>query len=233
MNGRIVRPTQTNRLQWPIIGKVKIGMKSERGYPQSVDYFIPSGKYAGLFTQAYGEKPSTIQVVFPVDEASQVCKEEYEYRDDEGKLIARGDGETFEVWNGKQYQKLTTADCPNLMKGVQTRYPTKLSQKSGDGWKVRLTLHFIVPMVKGVVGLWTFETNGTASTIPQVRDAFDTMLEQRGFVKGVIFDLNVKFASSQKPGDRSRYPVVSLVANESEANVAMIKEAYNVKSLNE
>ena len=171
--------------------------------------------------------------MFPSDDPAQVCIEQYEYRDDEGRLIAKGDGQTFEVWNGKQYSKLTTTEYPHLMQSVQSRYPTKYAERNGDGWRVRLTLHFIIPRVKGIVGVWTFETNGTASTIPQVRDAFDTMLEQRSFVKGVIFDLNVRYAQTQKPGDRSRFPVVSLVANESEENVAMIKEAYNIKSINQ
>lgn len=233
MNGRIKKSADYSIVALPRIGKVKIGKKSDRGYPMSVDYFIPTGKYAGLFTKAFGEKPSTIQVVFPTDDPSQVCDEHYEYRDDEGRLIAKGDGETFEVWDGKQYATLSIAQYPNLMQSVQQRYPNKKTRNKEDGWDIRLTLNFFIPMVRGVVGLWTFETKGTASTIPQVTDTFDLMKEQRGFVKGIIFDLNVQFATSQKPGDKSRYPVVSLVANESEANVAMIKEAYNIKSLNQ
>ena len=233
MNGRIKKSADYSIVALPRIGKVKIGKKSDRGYPMSVDYFIPTGKYAGLFTKAFGEKPSTIQVVFPTDDPSQVCDEHYEYRDDEGRLIAKGDGETFEVWDGKQYATLSIAQYPNLMQSVQQRYPNKKAQNKEDGWDIRLTLNFFIPMVRGVVGLWTFETKGTASTIPQVCDTFDLMKEQRGFVKGIIFDLNVQFAQSQKPGSKSRYPVVSLVANESEQNVAMIKEAYNIKSLNQ
>lgn len=233
MNGRIKRSADYSISALPRIGKVKIGKKSDRGYPMSVDYFIPTGKYAGLFTKAFGEKPTTIQVVFPTDDPAQVCDEHYEYRDDEGRLIAKGDGETFEVWDGKQYATLSIAQYPNLMQSVQQRYPNKKARNKEDGWDIRLTLNFFIPMVRGVVGLWTFETKGTASTIPQVCDTFDLMKQQRGFVKGIIFDLNVQFATSQKPGDKSRYPVVSLVANESEANVAMIKDAYNIKSLNQ
>ena len=227
MNGRIKKSADYSIVALPRIGKVKIGKKSDRGYPMSVDYFIPTGKYAGLFTKAFGEKPKTIQVVFPSDDPSQVCDEHYEYRDDDGRLIAWGDGEIFEVWDGRQYTKLSVQQYPNVMESVKQRYPSK------KGWEIRLTLNFFIPMVRGVVGLWTFETKGTASTIPQVCDTFDLMKQQRGFVKGIIFDLNVQFATSQKPGDKSRYPVVSLVANESEANVAMIKEAYNIKSLNQ
>lgn len=227
MNGRIKRnEAQQSKLVLPRIGKIKVGMKSEKGFPTSVDYFIATGKYEGLFRQAYGERPQSIQIVFPSDDATQVCAEQYEYRDDAGKLIARGDGEMFVVWDGKGYRAFSTAQYPDLMDKIQARHPNKAYTRTGDGWKVKLTLNFIVPLVRGVAGLWTFETFGTLSTIPNIRDAFDTMLEQRGFVRGIVFDLNVKFAISQKPHDNSRYPVVSLVANESEDNLRLIKRAY-------
>ena len=35
-----------------------------------------------------------------------------------------------------------------------------------------------------------------------------------------------EFAVSQKPGDRSRYPVVTIVPNESEGNLFAVKEAF-------
>ena len=225
--GRIKRPDADRaRLILPRVGFIKIGMKNANGYPQSVDYFIPVGKYAGLFTQAYGEKPQTIQIVFPDDDAEKVCKEEYTYRDDEGRLIASGDGETFKVWDGKKYETLTISDYPNLMAGISKRYPNRAVQKGGDGWVITLTLTFIVPLVRGIAGVWQFSTKGAASTIPAIRETFDGMLAERGFCKGVIFDLNVQFATTQKPGDKSRFPVVSLVPNESADNVLKVKKAW-------
>lgn len=238
MAGRIQRASEdvAPRLALPRIGKIKIGMKSPKGYPMSVDYFIPQGKYAALFTQAYGEKPNTIQIVFPSNDPEQVCCERYEYRDDEGKLVAYGDGREFHVWSAKakRYAVRTTDDTPDVMSKIAQMYPNKAVREGGDGWRVKLTLHFIIPMVRGVAGVWAFETNGTASTIPQVRDAFDLMAAQRGTAAGVIFDLNVQFATTQKPNDRSRFPVVTLVANESSESVRKIKEAYKpVKELTE
>lgn len=225
--GRIKRPdADRGRLILPRVGFIKIGMKNANGYPQSVDYFIPVGKYAGLFTQAYGEKPQTIQIVFPDDDPAKVCNEQYEYRDDEGRLIASGDGETFKVWDGKKYETLTISDYPNLMAGISKRYPNRAVQKGGDGWVITLTLTFIVPLVRGIAGVWQFSTKGTASTIPAIRETFDGMLAERGFCKGVIFDLNVQFATTQKPGDKSRFPVVSLVPNESADNVLKVKKAW-------
>lgn len=228
IKGRIIRPdAEKSRLILPRVGQIKIGMKNAKGYPQSVDYFIPTGKYAGLFTQAYGEKPQTIQIVFPDDDPAKVCNERYEYRDDDGRLIAAGDGETFQVWDGKKYEPLTTKEYTNLMLSIAKRYPNRKSKQDGhDGWEITLTLNFIVPLVRGVAGVWQFSTKGTASTIPQIRETFDGMLEERGFCKGIVWDMNVQFAVSQKPGVRSRYPVVSIVPNESEGNLRKVTEAF-------
>lgn len=185
MKGRIMRNEPINRISLPIIGKIKVGIKDEKGLPKSIDYFVSTGKYAGLFNQAYGDKPQTIQIVFVYDEPEKSCREEYQYRDDAGKLVAYG-----------------------------------------DGWIVTLTVTFIIPLVRGVGGVWQFTTKGTASTIPNIRDTFDAILEEKKFVKGIIFDMNVQFAVSQKPGDRSRYPVVTIVPNESEGNLFKVKEAF-------
>ena len=224
MKGRIIRAEPTNSLGLPIVGKIKCGKKSENGYPQSTDYFLASGKYEGLFHKVYGEKPSTIRIVFPSDDASLVCSEAYEYRDDAGKLVATGDGETFRIFSPKAnaYQEFSTEQHPEIMEGVSKKYSSK------TGWQVTLTLNFLIPEVQGVAGLWQFRTKGVASSIPSVRDAFDAMLEEKGKVQGIIFDLSVKFAKSQKPGQSSRYPVVTLTANESADNIEKIMDAIQV-----
>lgn len=231
MKGRITRAANdVRRVVLPRVGFVKVGLKeigrNGKEYPRSVDYFIPTGKYAGLFTQAYGERPQTIQIVFPDDDPAKVCNEMYEYRDDAGRLIAYGDGETFNVWDGRQYCQYSTKEHPNIMAGVASKHQNRLVRSGGDGWVVTLTMTFIIPMVRGIAGVWQFVTKGSASTIPNIRDTFDAMLQERGFVKGIIWDMSVRFAVSQKPGNRSCYPVVTIVPNESEGNLRKIKDAF-------
>ena len=85
MKGRIMRNEPINRISLPIIGKIKVGVKDEKGLPKSIDYFVSTGKYAGLFKKAYGEKPQTIQIVFAYDEPEKSCREEYQYRDEIGR----------------------------------------------------------------------------------------------------------------------------------------------------
>lgn len=225
MKGRLKARPEGAEGFLPRVGSLKVGRKSEKGYPQSVDWFIPTGKYAPLFTKAYGEKPQTVQIVFMSDDPEQVCREEYEYRDDEGKRIAWGDGETFMVWNGEKYVEVSAEKYPNVMEAVQQRHPTRRTRNGDDGWTVTLTLLFALPMVRGIAGLWQFVTKGTASSIPNIRDAFDAMQQMRGEVKGIVWDMTVQFAVSQAPGSKSRFPVVSIVPNESEENITKIREA--------
>lgn len=216
MSGRIIRPEQGDAiLELPEIGRLHIGKKqisqSGKEYPVSVDYFIPSGKYAGMFTAALGEKPQTIQVIFPDDDPSKVCNERYEYRDDKGALVARGDGRIFEVWDGKKYAPYSVEQYPDIMEQIAKNNPTK---RGAENWDVVLTLRFIVPAVRGIIGVWQFATKGKASSVKNIRESFDGVQLMRGTVTQTVFDLSVQFAKSNKPGVSSKYPVVSLVAND-------------------
>ena len=216
MTGRIYRPEQGAAiLELPEIGRLHIGKKqmgqNGKEYPVSVDYFIPAGKYAGMFTQALGEKPQTIQVIFPDDSPEKVCNERYEFRDDKGALVAKGDGRTFEIWDGKKYVPYSIDAYPDIMDQIAKNNPTK---RGAENWDIVLTLRFIVPAVRGIVGVWQFSTKGKASSIRNIRESFDGVQMMRGTVTQTVFDLSVQFAKSNKPNTNSRYPVVSLVAND-------------------
>ena len=237
MNGRIIRPEQGAQLELPEIGRLHIGMKTTNKYgkeiPTSVDYFIPAGKYAELFTQALGDKPNTITIIFPDDDAQKVCNERYEYRNDKGELVARGDGTIFEIWDGKRYAPYTVDKYPDIMAQVAKNNPKKTQNENYDGWDIALTLRFIVPAVRSVVGVWQFSTKGAASSIKNIRNSFDGVQVLRGTVRNTAFDLSVAFAKSNKPGQNSRYPVVSMIANDNriEEIKALLAPEKNLKLL--
>ena len=216
MGGRIIRPEQVaGKLELPEIGRLHIGKKQAgqngKEYPVSVDYFIPSGKYAGMFTQALGEKPATIQVIFPDDDPAKVCNERFVYRDDRGALVARGDGRIFEIWDGKKYAPYSVENYPDIWDQIIRNNPTK---RGADNWDVELTLRFIVPAIRGVVGVWVLNTKGRASSVKNLRDSFDSVQAMRGTVTTSVFDLSVHFHKSNKPGQNSRYPVLELICND-------------------
>lgn len=235
MAGRIIRPEQgAGILELPEIGRLHIGKKqmgqNGKEYPVSVDYFIPAGKYAGLFTQALGEKPATIQVVFPSDDAAKVCNERYTYRDNSGALVAYGDGNIFNIWDGKKYAPYSVAQYPDIMKQITDKNPTK---RGDDNWDIELTLRFVIPAIRGIVGIWCLNTKAKASSINNMRNSFDSVQAMRGTVTTSVFDLSVKFHKSNKPGQNSRYPVMELICNDSRINEIkqMLQEENSTKNL--
>lgn len=215
---RIKKPQGSKPSRLPVIGKIKCGFKKAGDkYPTSVDYFVPSGKYAPSFARVFGDKPSSLPIVFIDDSAEGQCEERYEYRDKSGDLYAYGDGEMFHVWNKNKYDVFEIDMHPDIMVRVHEKVGAK-------GWSVTLTLRFLIPQIP-VVGLWQLTTKGEASSIPNITAIFDKMIEHQGSVRGVIFDLNVGFAKSQKPGSKSRYPVIEIVPNNEPERHEQIKSA--------
>lgn len=220
MKGRIHKETsaiQSPRI--PVIGKIKVGAKNEKGYPQSLDYFICDSKYQSHFKEAYGDKPDSIQVCFISNDFADSCDERYECRDKDGRLAGYGDGKENYIWNGKDY----------------VVEPDRKKVAQAGKWETILTLKFVVPKIKGIFGLFTFSTKGTKSSLPQIRDTFDTVLEQAGTVINIPFDLVVKKVKSQKPGTKHLFPVVNLIPNISKPNLELLhdylKQGHDIKKL--
>lgn len=210
--GRIAqRKTQVSASTLPEVGKIKIGEKrqSSKGveYPVSLDYFRPTGNYAGEFYKIYGDKPSKITVAFISDDISEVCNERYECWD-KGKRYGWGDGVTFTIWDGQQYIENVPANDPRVV---------------GFRWDMTLTLRFVLLEMKGVMGVWTFQTKAKQTTIPSIVKAFDFVRERANTIIGFPFNLMVEKHKSYNPGEQRNYPVVSLVPNFSEESIEMVK----------
>lgn len=218
---RIKRDNEKQGLGFPIVGKIKIGMKHpEKGYPMALDYFVASGQYAKLFDEAFGEKPQCIKIIFHSSEIEHVCNERFEIRDSAGKLISDGDGQTFRVWS-KDAEKYISETPENPDEWMQ-----KVANKLKSEWKQALTLRFMIPAVKGIAGLWELTTKGKETSLKNVRDSFDSVLSIAGMVTNIPFDLYVEKHKSNTPNGRS-YSVLSLTANLSQSSLL---EVHNLIS---
>jgi len=204
----------------PVIGKIKVGAKSEKGYPISLDYFRADGKYESIFKEVYGERPNKLTVIFVSNDISQVCNQRYELRDNKGNLYGYGDGEIFNIYSQKidEYVSVNHNDYPDLLEQAHKKSGSK------KGWEMTLTLRFILLDIKGVFGLWQFTTKGQLSSIPSIIETFDTIQEKAGTIVGIPFDLQVEKVKSQKPNSKSNFPVVKLVSNIGIDNLQKLKE---------
>jgi len=235
--GRIIKreDQEENQLGFAIIGKIKIGKKNEKGYPESLDHFRATGNHAEQFYKALGPEPKKIRIVFPSPFPEVCCYQRIEGRDSEGNLAAVSDGLNHRLWSDKvkDYIPATNQELEDAKtKGIpvtkgygQNAKTTMILVKN---WVERLTLRFIVLEMKGILGVWELSTNGIASSIPNIIGNFDRMADSAGRnMNKVVFDLSVDFAKGQKPGSMSRYPVLTLVPNLSYESAMMLNDFKN------
>ncbi len=214
MKGRVIREKPVEKF----IGRagfISIGYKDTEGRPRSRDYFSASGEYANEFHEKFGDEPRRLMIVFPSNDPNEVCKEELECRGvgkgpDQGKLLAYGDRETFQLWNHEKKDYVTT---------TRAQMPPKLGR-----WSHKLTLKFMLPELSSVFGFWQMTTQGEDSSIPNIIGVFDKICEKTNLVSRIPFDLLVQFATSQKPGSMSRYPVLSLIPRLGQTELQKVQE---------
>lgn len=215
MSGRIVKRKESgiSAIGVPEIGKVKIGEKKMsaggKEYPSATDYFIAKGAFEKQFKDQFGEKPDKLLIVFISDDFNQSCQERFECWD-KGKRMGWGDGENFTVWDDvkKDY--------------VEVDKDSKLL--ANKKWDEMVTLRFLLPELRGVIGHWSFTTKGKKTTIPAIVSAFDFIQQRMGTVVGVPFELIVSKAKGYSPGEARQYSKVTLVPNISQAYMMKVRE---------
>jgi len=187
--------------QYPRIGKVRIGIKgksaSGKEIPKSVDYFVPTGDYAHIFTEAFGEKPTEITIVFPPapdGDISQIIN--HFYRSYKGsKLFCMGDGETAKRSDGKG--KMEVRKCP-----------CELLNNEKKSCSERLNISFIIPQIP-ILGVWEFSTGSVHSRI-SVFSGIDLTKAFAGNIVGIPFKLKVEFRTGAIHGSQNKFPVITI-----------------------
>lgn len=218
---RIGRVTDRNKdiSSIAVIGKIKCGEKvvgqNGKEYARSLDYFKATGSYASHFNEAYATQPNLIQIIFISDDVSFSCPERYELRDKKGKLFGRGDGKRYEIWSRDKgaYVPVSLTDMPDLKEVSASK------AESAKGWERVLTLRFLIPKIRGIMGVWEFSTKAEKASIDSIVDTFDLVQRQAGTVQRILFDLTVEKVTSQKPDDPSSYPKIRLIPNMSDDNM--------------
>lgn len=218
LDGRIKNKPGINKL--PILGKIRVGEKKTSGsgkeYPVSLDYFKADGNYADKFTKIYGQKPNQLEILFLSDNIEDCCFQRYELWKGK-KLFGFGDGEEFLLWNKEkeEYQRFLVSQVPDIQE--------RAAKKAEAEWSEVLTLRFFLTQFREVLGVWQLDTRAAKSSIQQIVSTFDFVLEKRGSVVGVAFDLKVEKVTSTKPDSKSVFPVISLIPKGGAATDAAVK----------
>ena len=209
-SGAIIVPTG-NTL--PEAGRIKVGItvpgKTSAGKdyarPTSLDYFRATGTMAERFHQTFGAQPKTLTVVFVSEDINEVCNQRYECWDN-GKRYGWGDGDSFTVWDANAGELKN-----NKPVGAYIEVKKGNPLLSGHKWDEMLTLRFILPDIKGVLGQWSFTTKGAKAVIPSLIKSFDFIRERAGRVSGIPFEFSVEKVKGYSPGEARQYSKVKLI----------------------
>lgn len=215
------------------LGRIGIGRIDKTDpantYPVATDYFIPRGLFAEQFTALVGENPSQLSIMFNTDNDDFACNERLEIRNKAGKLYAFGDGETFSFYNEKDQKyslQETIGKRPTLLEDTVSylQKGTTVAQAKTIKWKNTLYLRFTL-IDFPLLGFWQFSTRGVGSSIPALREAFDSCKQTFGTARYIPFLLTVKKVNSNKPNVNRQFAVVSLVPAISLSQGFQLREA--------
>lgn len=208
---RIKREVDSHKIG--IIGKIKIGEKSVKGYPKALDYFRFKSQFPRYEEQAreiYGKTPKQLKVTFASDDPNENCIQRMELRDSSGKLAAYTDLQTLWVANTAGYDKVSDE---RIEKGGGIEACMKALEKKYKGEFFECLYLRVMLLGFPVIGQWEIYTKGSKTSIQNIIDVYDMVQKNAGRVQFVPFTINVDLVKSNRTGVNRKYPVISLFAD--------------------
>lgn len=134
----------------PRLGRIRLGhinhnTQTEKNYPMEDPFFHVPAEVA----KVYGEQPTELDIMFPVNDRSIIFPQAYEYYGSARRLLCKGDGTEAIRWDTQKLSMVPTS-CPcDLL---------------GNGCKQRAHLQVLLPKVKST-GIYQIDTSSENSII--------------------------------------------------------------------
>jgi hypothetical protein len=215
------------------LGSIKVGEKvatptgGER--PTSLDYFRFDTEHVDwhrAFVDKFGEKPTELPIFF-YEDGLESLSHHFELRDNQGKMIAIGNGTKYKIATDKGWEEVEGAAIAEKVKPLVGRYTT---DRYKPVWREMCRIRFMIKEIP-LIGYFEFKTMGKETTIPKIIGPYDLVKQMNGTVVGVPFTLCVKKHTGNTTGQAKSYPIVELICNLiNEENNAFLQEGTMVKS---
>lgn len=134
----------------PRLGRIRLGhlnhnTQTEKNYPMEDPFFHVPTEVA----KVYGEQPTELDILFPVNDRSTIFPQAYEYYGSARRLLCKGDGTEAIRWDTHKLSMVPTG-CP--------------CELLGSGCKQRAHLQVLLPRVKST-GIYQIDTSSENSII--------------------------------------------------------------------
>lgn len=186
----------------PVLAKAKIGRKTEKGYPEKLDYIIFVAPQTGETLEAFaelGEKPTSFLAAFPSDDLDTFVDAAWKRYGKSG-LKCRGDGDVG--IDRETGEELTCAgdynkDDPSAHLCEFARPTQKNGKTYPPECKPSVSLRLVVPLA-GALGLVQLDTGGVASSVPTLWWQLDQLRRTSGDqLAGVAIKVSIRPFTTQ------------------------------------
>lgn len=200
----------TDRIRPPRLGKIRIGEKTEKGYPISRDHFVCPDEVKAV----YGDEPKELDIMFLSDDIEDVFPAYYKMYGQTAGLKCRGDGITADRLN-KATGEFEEIECPGR---ECPEYEAKQCRRIG-------ALKFLLPKVNGL-GIWEIDTS-SYNSILNIYSIIGPNGLIRALTKGRIrmipFKLCVERREVQTNGKKQKVSVLELRCDQVNLDKIMTK----------
>ena len=219
--------TETATLLPQKIGRISVGIKTDKGYPKAVDYFSLTSDYTQIvdrFISIYGDKPKSF-IFRLIGDIDQSINNWFGLYDANNKVwFAKTDLSIIEY---NISGKIGTIEySPENEKKICERIKSIAPKLFDNGKELKFNEYlemkiFIKDMgIQG--GCFSFVSSGSLTTIESIRtelQRIETILKERpDLIKMVSYTALVKMVK----GKGKQYPAVSITANFNEYEVSKL-----------
>jgi hypothetical protein len=199
----------------PRIGKIRIGEKVATGRggerPKALDHFIcAEDDYKEAFREAFGDKPSSIEIMFHSDDDDDILPNAYKLYTSTYGLTCAGDGErATRIYDVNLAHNVQVGDKPEDPNRPEF-WPPATGQTKGTDWKrkddltctveqcpqykgnlcsLSLNLKFMLPQLPGI-GIWQLDSR----SINSLMNLSGGIAGIKGMTGGVIAGLPIRLS---------------------------------------
>jgi len=201
----------TERRRLPRIGKIHLGVRVKQEgkaeYPKATDYLVfdPTHPQYDELVAAYGEKPTELKVIFPLDDPEKFASQYYRLYSRSRGLVCKGDGETAMRMIDTATGALANRDSKEVVNREVVCPGRECLEYGRRGCGEVMNLQFLLPEVSGF-GVWQIDT-GSINSILNVNNALDLVKQIYGRVSMVPLVLALEPKEVTNPDDGKKKTV--------------------------
>lgn len=201
----------TERRRLPRIGKIHLGVRvkpeGKNEYPKATDYLVfdPNHPQYAELVEQYGEKPTELRVIFPLDDPEKFAAQYYRLYSRSRGLVCKGDGEMAMRMVDTATGALANRDSKEVVNREVTCEGRECPDYGKRGCGEVMNLQFLLPEVSGF-GVWQIDT-GSINSILNVNNALDLVKQIYGRVSMVPLILALEPKEVTNPDDGKKKTV--------------------------